>query len=194
MIGQLRAAILFLILMTVITGIFYPMIVTGIAQGWLRRQAEGSLIEQNGSVAGSELIGQPFTDPRYFWGRLSATVPHPYNAAASAGSNFGPGNPALKEVIQARLDALRAVDPDNNHLVPVDLVTASGSGLDPHISPAAAEYQIARVARYRWLSLEQVRRVVSRCTATRQFGILGEARVNVLKLNLALDSIEPGPR
>jgi K+-transporting ATPase ATPase C chain len=190
MLKQLRTAIVFLTMMTVITGIFYPMTVTGIAQGLFHRQAEGSLIEQDGTVVGSELIGQPFSDPGYFWGRLSATEPYPYNAAASSGSNLGPSSPALKEAIRGRLDALKAVDADNNLPVPVDLVTASGSGLDPHISPAAAEYQIARVARYRGLSLEQVQQVVRRYTENRQFGILGEPRVNVLRLNLALDNIK----
>jgi K+-transporting ATPase ATPase C chain len=186
---QLKAAIVFMALMTVVTGVVYPAMVTVIAQSLFHHQAEGSLIELDGKTVGSELIGQPFSDPRYFWGRLSATMPYPYNAAASGGSNFGPTSPGLKEAIQARVDALKAVDPDNNQPIPVDLATASGSGLDPHISPAAAEYQIARVARYRGLIVERVGQLVRGYTEERQFGILGEPRVNVLKLNLALDTI-----
>ena len=145
---------------------------------------------KDGNSIGSELIGQPFSDPRYFWGRLSATAPFPYNAAASSGSNYGPLNPALTEAIQARIDALKAVDPDNNQPIPVDLVTSSASGLDPDISVAAALYQVPRVARYRGLSEEQVPCLVDRFTEGRQFGILGEPRVNVLKLNLALDEVK----
>jgi len=145
---------------------------------------------QNGQAIGSELIGQPFSDPRYFWGRLSATGIYPYNAAASSGSNYGPTNPALEEAVKARIDALRATDPDNQQAIPVDLVTASGSGLDPDISIAAAEYQIARVSRYRNLSEQQVTTLVNKYTSGRQFGILGEPRVNVLQLNMALDEIK----
>lgn len=168
----------------------YPSVVTGIAQALFHHQANGSLIEENGNTVGSELIGQPFADPKYFWGRLSATSPFPYNAASSSGSNYGPTNPALREAVQARIDALKAVDPDNNEPIPVDLVTFSASGLDPHISVAAANYQVPRVARYRGLSEEQVYALVSNSTEGRQFGILGEPRVNVLQLNLALDKVQ----
>ncbi len=187
---QLRIAIVFLVLLAVLTGVIYPLVVTGIVQAVFHHQANGSLIEENGNAIGSELIGQPFSDPRYFWGRLSATAPYPYNAAASSGSNYGPMNPALQEGIQARIDALKAVDPDNNQPIPVDLVTYSASGLDPDISVAAAIYQVPRVARYRGLSEEQVYGLVNRGTEGRQFGILGEPRVNVLRLNLALDQLE----
>jgi K+-transporting ATPase ATPase C chain len=184
---QLRIALIFLGLFTVITGIVYPFVVTGIAQVVFHHQANGSLIEENGRSIGSELIGQPFSDPKYFWGRLSATTAFPYNAASSSGSNFGPLNPALQYAVQARIDALKAVDPANNQPIPVDLVTYSASGLDPHISVAAANYQVSRVARYRGLSEEQVYTLLNRFTEDRQFGILGEPRVNVLQLNLALD-------
>ena len=184
---QFKIIILFLAVFVVITGIAYPLAVTGIAQVAFHHQANGSLIEQNGHITGSELIGQPFSDPKYFWGRLSATSPVPYNAAASSGANYGPSNPDLTQAVQARIDALKAVDPDNNQPVPVDLVTFSASGLDPDISLAAADYQISRVARYRGLSQEAVQELVNRFTEGRQFGILGEPRVNVLQLNLALD-------
>jgi K+-transporting ATPase ATPase C chain len=190
MLRQLKIALIFLGIFTVITGIIYPLFVTGIAQAFFHRQANGSLIEKNGAGVGSELIGQPFSDPKYFWGRLSATAPFPYNAAASSGSNYGPSNPALRDAVQARIDALKAVDPDNNEPIPVDLVTFSASGLDPDISVAAANYQVTRVARYRGLSEEQVKELVSKFTEGRQFGILGEPRVNVLKLNLALDEVK----
>ena len=184
---QLKIALVFLGLFTVITGIIYPLAVTGIAQIFFPSQANGSLM---GNGTGSALIGQPFSDPKYFWGRLSATGPFPYNAAASTGSNLGPTNPALKQAIQARIDALKLADPGNNQQIPVDLVTASGSGLDPDISIAAANYQVARVARVRGISEEQVNVLVKRYTEGRQFGILGEPRVNVLKLNLALDNLK----
>jgi K+-transporting ATPase ATPase C chain len=187
---QLRIAVIFLALLTVITGIIYPLVVTGIAQAFFHHQANCSLIEQDGNSAGSEIIGQPFSDPKYFWGRLSATTPFPYNAAASSGSNYGPSNPALGEAVQARLDALKAADPDNNRPVPVDLVTSSASGLDPDISIAAANYQLSRVARNRGLSAEQVGALVRRFTEGRQLGIFGEPRVNVLRLNLALDALK----
>jgi K+-transporting ATPase ATPase C chain len=186
MLRQLRYAVGFLVLLTVLTGVIYPLAVTGVAQALFRHQANGSLVSDNGRVIGSELIGQPFSDPRYFWGRLSATD---YDAAASSGSNYGPTNPALLAAIQARIDALKAVDPGNEEPIPVDLVTASGSGLDPDISIAAAQYQVARVARYRDLSKEEVSALVDRFTEGRQFGILGEPRVNVLELNLALDEV-----
>jgi K+-transporting ATPase ATPase C chain len=190
MLRQLRIALVSLGLLTVITGIIYPLVVTGVAQALFHHQANGSLIEENGESIGSELIGQPFSDPQYFWGRLSATSSFPYNAASSSGSNYGPTNPALLEAVQERIDALKAVDPDNNEAIPVDLVTFSASGLDPHISIAAANYQVPRVARYRGLSEEQVYELVSRFTEGRQFGILGEPRVNVLQLNLALDELK----
>jgi K+-transporting ATPase ATPase C chain len=186
---QLRYAVVSLVLLTVLTGVIYPLVVTGLAQAFFHHQANGSLIKENGNTVGSELIGQPFSDPRYFWGRLSATQPVPYNAAASSGSNYGPTNPSLQDEIKARIAALKAVDPNNNQPIPVDLVTSSASGLDPDISIAAALYQVPRVARYRGLSEEQVTALVDRFTESRQFGILGEPRVNVLKLNLALDEV-----
>jgi K+-transporting ATPase KdpC subunit len=183
---QLKYAIGFVVLLTLLTGVIYPLAVTGVAQLIFRDRANGSLISDNGQVVGSELIGQPFSDPRYFWGRLSATD---YDAAASSGSNYGPTNPALLAAVQARIDALRAVDPDNQEPIPVDLVTASGSGLDPDISVAAARYQVSRVAHYRGLNRDEVSALVDRFTEDRQFGVLGEPRVNVLKLNLALDRV-----
>ena len=182
----LRPAITLFFALTVICGIVYPLAVTAIAQVAFPKQANGSLIQRNGQNVGSELIGQQFDAPRYFWGRLSATTPA-YNAASSSGSNFGPLSPDLKKSVQARLDALKKADPNNSAPVPVDLVTASGSGLDPQISVAAANYQIARVAKARGLSEEKVRQLVAQNTQSRTFGILGEARVNVLQLNLALD-------
>jgi K+-transporting ATPase ATPase C chain len=187
MFRQFKISLIFLVVFTVITGVIYPLAVTGIAQTFFHSQANGSLI---GNSTGSALIGQPFSDPKYFWGRLSATEPFPYNAAASSGSNLGPTNPALRETIQARIDALKAVDPTNNQPVPIDLVTASASGLDPDISISAADYQVSRVARNRGLSVEQVNALVSRFTEGRQFGIFGEPRVNVLQLNLALDGLK----
>jgi K+-transporting ATPase ATPase C chain len=190
MLRHIKTSLIFLAIFTVITGIIYPLFVTGIAQAFFHRQANGSLIEKKGTLVGSELIGQPFSDAKYFWGRLSATGPFPYNAAVSSGSNYGPGNPALKDAAQGRIDALKAVDPDNNEPIPADLLTFSGSGLDPDINVAAAEYQIPRVARNRGLSEEQVSALVSQYTSGRQLGILGEPRVNVLKLNLALDAIQ----
>jgi len=186
---QLRPALVILGLMTLITGLLYPLTVTGIAQAIFPHQANGSLIDRDGQVIGSELIGQAFSDPRYFWGRLSATASFPYNAAASSGSNLGPINPALEEVVQARIHALRLADPGNHAPIPVDLVTASASGLDPHISVAAALYQAPRIARERGLSEEQVLALVQQYTEGRQFDLLGEPRVNVLKLNLALDEL-----
>ncbi len=183
-----RPAVTLFILLSIITGLIYPLFVTGISQALFPAQAAGSLIERDGKRVGSRLIGQTFTDPKYFWGRPSATGPYPNNAAASGGSNLGPSNPALKEAVQARIEALRAVDLGNTAPVPVDLVTASASGLDPHISPAAAEYQVARVARARGLAPEAVRTVVARHTEDRQWGVFGEPRVNVLELNLALDA------
>jgi potassium-transporting ATPase KdpC subunit len=177
-----------LIALTVITGVAYPLIVTGIAQVAFKQQANGSLIVKDDKVLGSRLIGQPFSDPKYFWSRPSGTSPQPYNGASSSGTNQGPTNPALKEAVEGRVKALRDAASDANRPVPVDLVTASGSGLDPHISPAAAEYQIARVAKARNLPEDKVRALVERYTQGRQLGILGEPRVNVLELNLALDA------
>jgi K+-transporting ATPase ATPase C chain len=183
----LRQSIVMLLLMTFITGIAYPLAATGLAQLIFPQQANGSLIEKDGKPIGSALIGQSFTDAKYFWGRPSATSPNPNNAASSSGSNTGPTNPALIDTIKQRIDALHAVDPTNKAPVPVDLITASASGLDPEISPAAAQYQVARVAQVRKLSVSQVQALVDQYTSGRTLGILGEPRVNVLKLNLALD-------
>lgn len=184
---QLRPAFFMLLIFTVITGIIYPLVVMGIAQVAFPHQANGSLITVDDKTIGSELIGQQFDDPKYFWGRLSAAG---YNAAASSGSNYGPLNPALLDMVQARIDALKAADPDNTLPIPVDLVTASGSGLDPHISVASALYQVHRVATARGLDEAQVIALVNQSIAGRQFGFLGEPRVNVLLLNLALDGIQ----
>lgn len=183
----LRPAIMSMVVLTLITGLLYPVIVTGLGTALFGHQANGSLVMQHDSAVGSALIGQPFSAPRYFWSRPSATGPVPYNGAASSGSNFGPTNPAQLEAVTGRVDALRAADSGNTTPIPVDLVTASGSGLDPHITPAAAEYQVPRVARARGLPADSVRALVRHFTAGRQFGILGEPRVNVLLLNLALD-------
>ncbi len=184
---HLRPALVSLALLTLITGVAYPVVVTVIAQVAFPSQANGSLIVKDGKVIGSALIGQPFDDPKYFWGRPSATSPFPYNAASSSGSNLGPTNPALAKAVQERVDALRAADPGNIASVPVDLVTASASGLDPHVSPAAALYQVHRVAKARHLDEAKVRELVERHVEGRQLGFLGEPRVNVLALNLALD-------
>jgi len=174
-------------LLTVLTGFAYPLVVTGIGRVFFPGQASGSLVMRDGKAVGSSLIGQSFADPRYFWGRPSATAPMPNNAAASGGSNLGPTNPALIAAVQGRVDALKAADPQNALAIPVDLVTASASGIDPHISPAAALYQVARVARARHLDEARVRRLVLSQVEPPQWGMLGEARVNVLLLNLALD-------
>ncbi|HEX7327910.1 MAG TPA: potassium-transporting ATPase subunit KdpC [Casimicrobiaceae bacterium] len=184
-----RPAALLLIVFTVLTGLVYPGVVTGIAQLAMPHRANGSLIRSGGKLIGSELIGQPFSDPKYFWSRPSATSPYPYNASASSGSNLGPTNPALLEAVKGRIEALREADPEHKAQVPVDLVTASASGLDPHISPAAAEYQVARVAQARGLAPERVRALVSQYTQGRELGFLGEPVVNVLQLNLALDKL-----
>lgn len=175
------------LLLTVVAGLIYPLAVTGVAQVVFPVQANGSLIVKDGKPIGSALIGQPFDDPKYFWGRLSATSPYPYNAAFSSGSNLGPTNAALLDEVKARVDALRAADPQNTQPIPVDLVTSSGSGLDPDISVAAALYQAPRVARVRGLAESQVRVLVLQFSEDRQLGIFGEPRVNVLELNLALD-------
>ena len=187
MAAHLRPALMSLLILTVITGVVYPLVVTGIAQMAFPSQANGSLIVKDGKVVGSALIGQPFDDPRYFWGRPSGTSPFPNNAAASSGSNLSPTNPALIAAVQGRVEALRPADPTNKAAVPVDLVPASGSGLDPHISPAAALYQVSRVARERKLAPDAVRALVDQHTEGRFLGLLGEPRVNVLALNLALD-------
>lgn len=186
----LRPALVSLVVCTLLTGVFYPLLITGIARVLFPHKANGSLINQNGQPVGSTLIGQQFSDSRYFWGRLSATSPYPYNAAASSGSNLGPSNPALDAEVEARINALRAADPTNTAPIPVDLVTSSGSGLDPDISVAAALYQVPRVARERGMSQELVQSLVEKYTQGRTFGILGEPRVNVLELNLALDAIK----
>lgn len=187
MFKELKPALLLLIALSILTGVIYPLLVTGLAQGLFPHQANGSLIKQDGKIVGSELIGQSFSDPKYFWSRPSATGPVPDNGAASSGSNLGSLNPALEDAVKARIAALKTADPDNTAPIPVDLVTASASGLDPHISPAAAEYQVIRVARLRNLPAKEVRRLVAVHTESRQLGVLGEPRVNVLTLNLALD-------
>jgi K+-transporting ATPase ATPase C chain len=187
MLAHVRTALVLLALLTLVTGVAYPVAVTAIAQVVFPHQANGSLIVKDGKAVGSTLIGQPFDDPRYFWSRPSATTPFPDNAGSSSGSNLSPTNPDLVKTVQGRVDALRAADPGNTAPVPVDLVTASGSGLDPEISQAAAQYQLERVARARGLSSAQVQALVNEYTSGRQLGILGEPRVNVLRLNLALD-------
>ncbi|HSL02794.1 MAG TPA: potassium-transporting ATPase subunit KdpC [Nitrospiraceae bacterium] len=187
---QLRPALVSLAALTLITGLLYPLVITGLAQVLFPRQANGSLILIDGKPVGSSLIGQPFDAPKYFWGRPSATAPFPYNATASSGSNLGPTNDALMKAVQVRIDALKTADPDNPLPLPVDLVTASGSGLDPHISPASAAYQVRRVARARGMEEAVVHQLVSQHTEGRQLGILGEPRVNVLTLNLALDTVK----
>jgi potassium-transporting ATPase KdpC subunit len=184
---HIRPALTMLLLLTVLTGLVYPLAVTGLAQLVFPNQANGSLIVREGKMIGSKLIGQYFDRPEYFWSRPSATSPFPYNAAASGGSNLGPTNPVLIEAVKSRVAALRAADPGNDSLVPVDLVTSSGSGLDPHISPEAAQYQIRRVARVRGIDEAVLRDLVVQHTEGRQLGVLGEPRVNVLLLNLALD-------
>ena len=184
----IRPAVSLFVLLSVITGLVYPGLVTGVAQLVFPSAAKGSLIVKDGKPVGSDLIGQNFTEPKYFWGRPSATGPMPYNAAASSGSNQGPLNPALADAVKGRAEALRAADPGNTKPVPIDLVTASASGLDPHISPAAAEYQAERVARTRQLDANVVRRLVAQHTQGRDLGVFGEPRVHVLRLNLALDA------
>jgi K+-transporting ATPase ATPase C chain len=184
----IRPAVTLFVLLTAITGIVYPLAVTGVSRLAFPDQAAGSLLLKEGTPVGSSLIGQSFSDPKHFWGRPSATGPMPYNAGSSSGSNQGPLNPALVDAVKGRVEALKAADPGNSAPVPVDLVTASGSGLDPHISPAAAAYQAARVARARGLAPEVVKAAISRHTEGRLFGVLGESRVNVLELNLDLEN------
>lgn len=176
--------------MSLVTGVVYPLVMTGVAQVIFPHQANGGLLERDGKIIGSKLIGQQFDDPKYFWSRPSATGPTPYNAAASTGSNYGPTNPAQLDAVRGRVELTQKANMDQTGPVPVDLVTASGSGLDPHISPAGAEYQIARVAKARNLTLETVREFVAKHTVGRQYGILGEPIVNVLELNLALDRLQ----
>ena len=189
MLAQMKPALLMLIAFSLLTGLVYPLLVTAVAQVAFPYQANGSLIRRDGNPVASALIGQGFEDPKHFWARPSATTPMPYNAAASGGSNLGPANPALIEAVQSRIAVLRAADPGSDAPIPVDLVTASGSGLDPHISPAAAEYQAPRVARARGLDEERIRQLVTQHTQRRTLGLLGEPRVNVVELNLDLDSL-----
>lgn len=186
----LRPAISLFVLLSIVTGVFYPLLVTGVARLAFPAAASGSLIVREGKPIGSELIGQNFTEPKYFWGRPSATAPQPYNAAASSGSNLGPLNPALAAAVKARIEALRAADPGNPRPVPIDLVTASASGLDPHISPAAADYQAERVARSRQLDPQTVRQLIAQYSEGPDLDVFGETRVHVLRLNLALDAIK----
>ncbi|QYY30573.1 potassium-transporting ATPase subunit KdpC [Cupriavidus pinatubonensis] len=186
--GLLRPVAVVFVVLSLVTGLLYPGVITAVSKAVFPEQAAGSLIVRDGKAVGSSLIGQSFSDPKYFWGRLSATAPMPYNAGASAGSNLGPTNPALTDAARARIDALRAADPDNKAAVPVDLVTASGSGLDPHISIAAADYQAPRVARLRSLPLEKVQDLIKANMESPRLAVLGAPGVNVLKLNLALDA------
>jgi potassium-transporting ATPase KdpC subunit len=190
MFTMVKNSLLSLLSFTILTGFIYPLAVTGLAQTVFPKQANGSIIMKNGKPIGSSLIGQQFEDPKYFWGRLSATTPYPYNGGASTGSNLGPNNPDLAKAAQARIDALRAADPANEAKTPVDLATASGSGLDPHISLAAAEYQIHRVAKARGLDDAGIRDIVAKNTRGRWLGLIGEPVVNVLELNLALDELK----
>ncbi len=186
----IRPAVSLLALMTLLLGIVYPLVIAGAARFAFPRQAEGSLLYRDGKLIGSALIGQSFSDPKYFWGRPSATTPQPYNGLASTGSNLGPLNPALIEAVKANAKALHDADPDNRRPIPVDLVTASASGLDPDVSPAAAEYQAARVARVRHLEPAQVEALIKAHVRERLFGIIGERRINILELNLALDRMQ----
>lgn len=189
--SALRPVLVLFAALTIVTGVIYPAVVTAVSHLAFANQADGSLVMKNGKAVGSELIGQQFDAPYYFWGRLSATAPQPYNATASAGSNLGPTNPALLDEIKGRIAALHDADPSNTAAIPVDLVTSSASGLDPQISPAAAAYQLARVAKARGLTPDAVRALIAQNTQGRQLGVLGEPRVNVLTLNLALDAAQP---
>jgi K+-transporting ATPase ATPase C chain len=193
MISSLTVALRALVVLTVLTGLVYPMLVTGISRLAFRDQAEGSLLRRDGTVVGSALIGQPFSGERYFWGRPSATGPVPYNAAISSGANTGPTNPALAERLATLVASMRAAHPTESGPVPVDLVTMSASGLDPHVTPAAAEYQVDRVAAARGIPVDRVRELVAKHTEGRQLGFLGEPRVNVLALNLDLDALAAAP-
>lgn len=188
MLKQLKQAFLLLVVFSVLTGIVYPLVITALAQAIFPDKANGSLIYKDDKPVASSLIGQPFTDPKYFWSRPSATAPMPYNAAASSGSNLGPSNPDLIKNVKERINTLKKADPDNKLPIPVDLVTSSASGLDPHISPAAAEYQAARVAKARGLDVESVKKTIATHTESRTLGLLGEPRVNVVELNMDLDS------
>jgi K+-transporting ATPase ATPase C chain len=190
LLASLRPALVLFLLLTVLTGFLYPLVVTGVAQLLFPAQAAGSIVTRDGHAVGSRLVGQSFSDPKYFWGRPSATTPQPYNGTASTGSNLGPLNPALRDAIKPRVAALRAADPGNSAPVPIDLVTASGSGLDPEISLAAANYQAARVARARGLAPERVQALIAQHAEGTLLGVLGEPRVNVLELNLALDALK----
>jgi K+-transporting ATPase ATPase C chain len=190
LLASLRPALVLFLLLTVLTGFLYPLVVTGVAQLLFPARAAGSIVTRDGHAVGSRLIGQSFSDPKYFWSRPSATTPQPYNGTASTGSNLGPLNPALRDAIKARVAALRAADPGNSAPVPIDLVTASGSGLDPEISLAAANYQAARVARARGLAPERVQALIAQHAKGTLLGVLGEPRVNVLELNLALDALK----
>jgi len=187
MFTMIRNSLMSLLLFTILTGLIYPLAVTGLAQAIFPNQANGSIIEKNGKPIGSALIGQQFEDPKYFWGRLSATGPYPYNGAASSGSNLGQNNPVLMTNVEGRIKALHEAEPGNTAKIPVDLVTASGSGLDPHISQAAAEYQVNRVAKTRGLDQAGLRTLIEKHTQGRWLGVIGEPVVNVLELNLALD-------
>ncbi len=189
MLRDLKPAVFIFIALTLLTGVAYPALVTGLAKLLFPAQANGSLIEKDGKIVGSALVGQPFSDPKYFWGRPSATAPMPYNGGASGGSNQGPLNPVLEDALKARIAALKDSDPAQTAAIPVDLVTASGSGLDPHISPAAARWQAPRVARLRGIPEARLLQLIDEHRAGRQFGFLGEPRVNVLALNLALDAL-----
>ena len=189
MFRMMRNTLMSLVLFTILAGFIYPLAVTGLAQVIFPDQANGSIITKNGKTVGSALLGQQFEDPKYFWGRLSATGPYPYNGGSSSGSNKGPNNPDLVKAVQDRIQALHEADPGNTAKIPVDLVTASGSGLDPHISPAAAAYQVQRVTKHRGMDEAKVSALVAANTEGRQFGFLGEPVVNVLKMNLALDEL-----
>lgn len=191
MVTQMKIAALMLVVLSALTGVVYPLLITGLSLALFPKQARGSLIVKDGKAVGSRLVGQPFTDPKYFWGRLSATGPFSYNAAASSGSNLGPLNENLSKAVAGRVAALRSADPENRAPVPVDVVTASGSGLDPHISPAAALFQVRRVARARGMQESEVRAIVDRHATGRLWGFLGEPVVNVLLVNLDLDGARP---
>ncbi len=187
MLTMIRNSLMSLLLFTIITGLIYPLAVTGLAQVIFPGQANGSIITKNGKPVGSSLLGQQFENSKYFWGRLSATTPYPFNGGSSSGSNLGPNNPDLMKAVQARIQALQSADPGYEAKIPVDLVTASGSGLDPHISPAAAEYQLHRIAKNRGIDESKIRALIEEHTNGRWIGVVGEPVVNVLELNLALD-------